>query len=569
MIEMSGAEHGVIDTVLKGLVRIRPELGDRVDPLRRAAEVQWHRGVRPLRSLMSAGVDLAEIEQAAWAAQGYHYTAQLPDLISADLLERLPPHEAVEIGAFAVGRRNNTVQIAVVDPRDRTMLNELSTRFAEFDLELVVTSAHAIEAAADTHEDSALSDELADEEALERMNQLRAMEIELISTNRIAELADVLIEQAVVSGASDIHIEPEAERCRVRFRLDGILTAVADHPMAYTQTLVNRIKIVAQLDVGDRRTPQDGRATARYGSHNVDLRVVTVPSAWGPESCVVRLLDQGRARDRLSGLGFSREVRTRIDRLLTMHGGVVLATGPTGSGKTTTLYSALLQMNTPDIKIVTVEDPVEYRLPGMLQVQVNRAADFDFPTALRAILRADPDVLLVGEIRDAETAQTAMAAALTGQVVLASLHTATAATSPIRLADLGIERYMVGAALRGVINQRLVRRLCRRCRVPYTPRRSELDHVGWPFDRPDRLWAPRADGCASCWGTGYRGRLAAAEVLAMDDVLRAALTDGAEPPELEKIAVRRGMTPIRHDALNFARQGVTSLAEVERVMGAT
>lgn len=564
---LNGNPDRVIDAALQALVSARPELAPRAEQLRMAAEVDRDRGLGPLRSLLASGVGLAEIEHAAWAAQGFDYFPELPEVVSADLLDRLPPHEAVEIGAFPIGRHGPTVLVAVVDPRDPVVLRELATRFADEAVELVITTSQALEAAAEAHEDSWSADDLADEEAIERTNQLRAVQAELVATDRIAELADVLVEQAVVGGASDIHIEPELDRCLVRFRLDGILRTVADHPASYTQILVNRIKIIAQLDVGDRRTPQDGRATAIYGTRTVDLRVVTIPSAWGPESCVVRLLDQSRARARLTTLGLSRHSVARIERLLTMQGGVVMVTGPTGSGKTTTLYSALSQLTSPEVKTVTVEDPVEYRLPGMLQVQVNRTAGFDFPSALRAILRADPDVLLVGEVRDPETARTAMTAALTGQVVLASLHTATAAASPVRLTDLGIERYMVAAALRGVVNQRLVRRLCRRCRTPFAPRRAQLDAAGWPFPRPERLWAPNPGGCDACWGTGYRGRSAVAEVLIMDDVLANALADGADPTEIDELALRRGMRPIRHDALYLARQGITSLAEVDRVMG--
>jgi type II secretory ATPase GspE/PulE/Tfp pilus assembly ATPase PilB-like protein len=252
---------------------------------------------------------------------------------------------------------------------------------------------------------------------------------------------------------------------------------------------------------------------------------------------------------------------------LSLQGGVILATGPTGSGKTTTLYSALKKLTTPGVKTITVEDPVEYRLSGMLQVQVNRAANFDFAAALRAILRADPDVLLVGEIRDPETARTAMGAALTGQVVLASLHASTAATAPLRLVDLGIEPFMASAAVRGVINQRLLRRLCRQCRTPYVPRLSNLDDAQWPFERPERLWGPRSGGCEACFGTGYKGRAVVAEVIKMNDDIRSAVVNRAEPALIEILAISSGMVPIRHDALQLARQGATSLEEVARVLG--
>ena len=396
---------------------------------------------------------------------------------------------------------------------------------------------------------------------------MQEVEQRLASEGRVAELADVLIERAIMSGASDIHIEPDDDSCEIRFRLDGILTAAGKYPIEFGQILVNRVKIMSQLDVGDRRSPQDGRASATFGGRTVDLRVVTIPSAWGGESCVIRLLDQTRVRSRLASIGFSRAVRVQFDNLCELHGGVILATGPTGSGKTTTLYSALRKLTTPLVKTITVEDPVEYRLSGMLQVQVNRAANFDFAAALRAVLRADPDVLLVGEIRDTETAKTAMGAALTGQVVMASLHASSAATAPLRLIDLGIEPFMVSAAVRGVINQRLLRRLCRQCRTPYVPRRSVLDEAQWPFERPDQLWGPRVGGCENCFDTGFKGRSVVAEVMKVTDELRSAIIARADPALIEVIAINSGMVPIRHDALQLARQGVTSLEEVARVLG--
>jgi type IV pilus assembly protein PilB len=564
----SATESRQLQAALTMLAEVRPDLEPRFDELVEAVEEAWNLGVRPMRALVELGVEITDLERAIWVTEGFEYLPQLPDLVAPELVERMAPHEGMDLGAFPVGRHEDTVVMAVLNPHNRQLVNDLQTRFKEFHLEIVVTNRQAIEDAANSHEDISLNDELADEESSERVTQLQALETELLSQGRIAELADLLIERAIVIGASDVHIEPEGDYCEVRFRLDGILSSVGRYPGGYSQTIINRIKIMGQLDVGDRRTPQDGRATAVFGGRTVDLRVVTIPSAWGTESCVIRLLDQARVRGRLGALGLSRHVGTQFDRALSLQGGVVLATGPTGSGKTTTLYSALQTMTTGAVKTITVEDPVEYRIPGMLQVQVNRAANFDFATALRSILRADPDVILVGEIRDTETAEVAMAAALTGQMVLASLHTASAVSAPIRLTDLGAERFVVAAALRGVINQRLVRRLCRRCRVPFAPRRSQLDEAGWPFARPDRLWLPHPEGCEACFHTGYRGRQVIAEVMNLNEELRSAVAERAEPAELELLAIGNGMIPIRHDALQLARQGATSLEEIHRVLGA-
>jgi type IV pilus assembly protein PilB len=564
----SAAQTRQLQAALAMLAEVRPDLEPRFDELIEAVEEAWTLGVRPMRALVELGVEITDLERAIWVTEGFEYLPQLPDLVAPELVERMAPHEGMDLGAFPVGRHDDTVVMAVLNPHNRQLVNDLQTRFKEFHLEIVVTNRQAIEDAAHSHEDISLNDELADEESSERVAQLQNLETELLSQGRIAELADLLIERAIVIGASDVHIEPDGDYCEVRFRLDGILASVGRYPGGYSQPIINRIKIMGQLDVGDRRTPQDGRATAVFGGRTVDLRVVTIPSAWGNESCVIRLLDQARVRGRLAALGLSRQVGSQLDRALTFQGGVILATGPTGSGKTTTLYSALQTMTTEAVKTITVEDPVEYRIPGMLQVQVNRAMNFDFATALRSILRADPDVILVGEIRDTETAEVAMAAALTGQMVLASLHTASAVSAPIRLTDLGAERFVVAAALRGVINQRLVRRLCRRCRVPFAPRRSQLDEAGWPFARPDRLWLPHPEGCEACFHTGYRGRQVIAEVMNMNEELRTAIAERAEPAELELLAIGNGMIPIRHDALQLARQGSTSLEEIHRVLGA-
>jgi type IV pilus assembly protein PilB len=563
------AAHGrQLRAALAMLATLRPDLEPRFPELIDRAEESWHFGIRPIRALVEMGVDITDLERAVWVAEGYEYLPELPELIAPELVERISPHEGVDLGAFPVGRHDDTVVMAVLNPHNRQLVSDLQSRFKEFHIEIVVTNRHAIETAANSHEDTSLNDDIADEEVADRVTQLLALEKDLLAQGRIAELADLLIERAIMIGASDVHIEPEGDECQVRFRLDGILSSAGRYPGGFSQTIINRIKIMGQLDVGDRRTPQDGRASAVFAGRSVDLRVVTIPSAWGTESCVIRLLDQARVKGRLGALGLSRQVSAHFDRTLSLNGGVVLATGPTGSGKTTTLYSALQTLTTGAVKTITVEDPVEYRIPGMLQVQVNRAADFDFATALRSILRADPDVILVGEIRDSETAEVAMAAALTGQMVLASLHTSSAASAPIRLSDLGAERFVVAAALRGVINQRLVRRLCRRCRVPFAPRRSQLDEAAWPFARPDRLWLAHPEGCDSCFHTGYRGRQLIAEVMNINEDLRSAIGARAEPAEIELLAIANGMIPIRHDALQLARQGATSLEEIHRVLGA-
>jgi general secretion pathway protein E len=389
---------------------------------------------------------------------------------------------------------------------------------------------------------------------------------DLASDEPVIRYVNWLIGHAASLRASDIHIEASADRVVQRLRVDGVLRDIDPPPLGLHDNIVSRIKVMAALNIAERRLPQDGRFRMVVEGREIDLRISIVPTLHG-ESVVIRLLDRARSPLDLAELGFDAELRRGLTRLLDMPSGMLLVTGPTGSGKTSTLYAALRQLNTRDRKILTVEDPVEYQLPGINQVPVRPAIGLNFATLLRSLLRQDPDILLVGEVRDLETARIAAQASLTGHLLLSTLHTNDAVSTIIRLLDIGIEDYLVSAVLRGVVAQRLVRCLCQACRRPYDPEQKLLQQLAELPVGQITLW--RAVGCAACSGTGYRGRTAIAELLTFDERLRKAVLARADLSDLLEAARAGGMVPLRSNGLSKAVAGITSLEEVLRVTRAT
>jgi general secretion pathway protein E len=376
----------------------------------------------------------------------------------------------------------------------------------------------------------------------------------------IIKLINALLTQAVREGASDVHLEIFESRALVRFRVDGSLRDVVEPRRGLHPAMVSRIKVMASLDIAEKRLPQDGRIALRIAGRAIDVRVSTNPTNSG-ERVVLRLLDKQAGRLTLDALGMGPGTRDAIDALIQSPHGIFLVTGPTGSGKTTTLYSALSRLDRKTRNILTVEDPVEYELDGVGQTQVNPRIEMTFARALRAILRQDPDVVMIGEIRDLETAQIAVQASLTGHLVLATLHTNDAPGAVTRLIDMGIEPYLLASTLNGVLAQRLVRKLCAQCKAPYEPDAAERAVFG--ASAPERLY--KAVGCGACNFSGYRGRTGIYELLTANDDLRHRIHDTAEESTLRELAVRNGMVRLREDGLRWVREGVTSLDEVLRV----
>ena len=385
----------------------------------------------------------------------------------------------------------------------------------------------------------------------------------LASEGPVVNLVNVLLTDAAKAGASDVHLEQGSEGLRVRWRLDGVLRDVSLLASAYSAAAVSRVKLIAGLDIAERRRPQDGRARARIGDRDLDLRVSTLPTLHG-ESVAIRLLQHAGTARGLDELGMPAEMRERFARVVASQSGLVLVTGPTGSGKSTTLYAALRALAQPGVKVVTVEDPVEMQLAGVTQSPVNPRAGYGFANALRSILRHDPDVVMVGEMRDAETADIAVQASLTGHLVLSTLHTTDAPGAVTRLLEMGIAPYLVSATVQGVVAQRLVRLLCDACAASYTPRADELSAMPDDARRADARFR-RAVGCPACAQTGYRGRTGVYELLVPTARVREAIAEHARSDVLRGIAREDGWRPLSTDAWSEARAGVTSIDEVLRV----
>jgi type IV pilus assembly protein PilB len=407
---------------------------------------------------------------------------------------------------------------------------------------------------------SDLADMVSDEAEVEDLSSLEAATEEA----PIVKLVNTLVTRAVNERASDIHIEPGERDLRVRFRIDGVLHEIMTTPRSVAGAVVSRLKIMADLDIAERRVPQDGRVSIRVAGRQIDLRVATLPSIYG-EKVVIRILDKDDAILELEELGFLPDSLARFETSYTKPYGAILVTGPTGSGKTTTLYSTLNILNEPHKNIITVEDPVEYRLAGVTQVQVNRKAGLQFAKVLRAILRSDPDIVLVGEVRDVETAKTAVEAALTGHLVLTTLHTNDAASSVGRLVDMGVEPYLVSSALDAVLAQRLARRLCERCKESTEASPDVVRQMGFdPAAGPMTLW--NAVGCKVCSDTGYRGRLSINEILLVTEEVQRMAVERRPSDEIKRLAIEQGMKTLRADGMDKVKLGMTTLEEVLRVV---
>lgn len=482
---------------------------------------------------------------------------------------------------LSLAQQLHVVPVAVDGDRVTIALTDTADLFALDDLRLALPHAQLDTIAAPASVIDALLTRWARTEAAEREGAaVREISAERAGTADVAQVAEEgrmgqlvgqVLDAAIALGASDVHFEPVEDQLQIRFRVDGVLHQHASFPSSLTSGVINRLKHLATIDPAERRVPQGGRFSRTTAAAKVDCRVETLPIPWGGdagglEGAVVRLFDQGRGVRTLEQIGFGDALQARIAHALTASNGAFLVTGPTGSGKTSTLYAALGLAASPQRKTLAIEDPVEIHYPSITQVQVNDKAGLTFASALRSFLRADPDVILVGEIRDDETAQLASRAALTGHLLLSTLHTNTAVGAPSRLADLGLQPYVVSQALRAILAQRLVRRLCRTCRVPYTPTAGDLAAAGWPEDlaAPDVLYTAGSD-CLDCSGFGFKGRFAVGELVIVDDDLADAILRGASARDLGRIAAAGGTVPMRTDALTHTASGLTSLDELVRV----
>ena len=486
----------------------------------------------------------------------------------AEVVRLIPETHARRFRAVALEDTPEGLLVGMADPTDIFAYDELS-RVLRRTLRLAVVKESELLSTVDrvyrrTEEISGLAQELEQEISAYTVDIGELAATENVADAPVVKLLQSMFEDAVQVNASDIHIEPDERELRIRFRLDGVLRVQTTADRRIAGALVSRLKLMAGLDISEKRLPQDGRFNIRARDKSVDVRMSTMPVQYG-ESVVMRLLNQFTGILQLDHVGMPAAMLKRFRELIHSPNGMVLVTGPTGSGKTTTLYGALSELNRPESKILTVEDPVEYRLPGINQVQVNPKIELSFARVLRSMLRQDPDIILVGEMRDQETAEIGLRAAMTGHLVLSTLHTNDAVSTALRLIDMGVAPYMVAASLRGIVSQRLVRRICESCSQPY-----ELDaamkailrnEVG---DRVDTLKFRRGAGCSHCNGTGYQGRIGIFEFLEMDDNLIRALHSG-NPLEFSQAARNQpGFQNLRRSAIVLAAQGYTTMAQVMR-----
>jgi len=479
-------------------------------------------------------------------------------LIDTDTIKLVPEKLARDKNIIPLFRISNTLTVAMGDPEDIITIDELRLKTG-FDIETVLATDSAIRSAIEQYYGVTGSME----DVLEAIDKHKLIKLpdnvsakvleDLAQEAPIVKFVNLLIMEAVKSRASDIHIEPEEDSLRIRFRIDGFLHEISSPSKNMQAAIISRIKVLSEMDIAEKRKPQDGKLQMRIENRNIDVRVASFPTVYG-ENVVLRILDKANVILELSQLGFVKEVLATFQELIKQPNGIMLVTGPTGSGKTTTLYAAIQTINSEERNIITLEDPVEYHLPRIRQSQINPKAGVTFAAGLRSILRQDPDVIMVGEIRDLETVDIAVQAALTGHLVFSTLHTNDAAGTISRLLDMGAEPFLVSSSVIGILAQRLVRAVCPKCKEPHKETEDGKEYTYY-----------RSKGCGYCKNTGFHGRLGIFELMVIDDKIRKLISTKASSEEIRKAAQEAGMRTLREDGLARARTGITTLEEVMRV----
>jgi type IV pilus assembly protein PilB len=510
-----------------------------------------------------------ELSSAVANASGYEYIGP-EDLrkIPQEVIDKVPFEKCDEYRALPFKEVDGSLYIALEDPTNITITDDLG----------FITNMHVVPHLADLddlaeaiekyhHKSFGSLDNLIDETGTLDIDVVDEVDnsddiTQVADSKPVIRLLNAILKTGIEHEASDIHFEPYEDGFRVRYRMDGVLYEMEAPPAGFAQALIARIKIVSKLNISETRLPQDGRISLTIAGRPVDLRVSTVPTKFG-ESAVLRILDKGVVSLDLHNLRMNDEEMGSFQRNIKKPNGIMLVTGPTGSGKTTTLYACLNEINKEDIKIITNEDPVEYNIDGLIQVPINAAQGLSFGSSLRASLRQDPDVILIGEIRDKETAEIAVESALTGHFVFSTLHTNDAPSTVTRLTDMGIESYMVAATLECVVAQRLVRTICPNCKVPYNPTEESIMQLGIdPSDVDSNVQFFRGEGCDACRGTRYKGRLALYEVLELNSTLREMIIGEAPTQELYEASLEAGMRPLRQVGIQKVFDGLTTIDEV-------
>lgn len=508
----------------------------------------------------------------------YIYESEYIDLsnyvIDPEVISLISEKAALRFKLIPISKNDDELIIAMANPldvyaidfvRDHTKIKKIKSLLAsEEDVLNAITNYYELGEYDDIIE--RLGEEIVFKEEEEEEDSKR---LEAISKEApIIQLVNMLIVQGVKDRASDIHIEPNEKGLLIRLRVDGMLHDIRTLPNTIKSAVISRIKILSKMDIAERRLPQDGRFQVKFGTREVDLRVSTIPTVFG-EKVVLRLLDKSKGLIKLGQLGFITDQLEEFKSIISKSYGIILLTGPTGSGKTTTLYAALNEVNSKDKNIITVEDPVEYKLARINQIQIKPKINLTFANTLRSILRQDPDIIMVGEIRDTETAQIAVQAALTGHLVFSTLHTNDAASALTRLIDMDIETFLISSSVIGVIAQRLVRVICEKCKEEYTPGKNVLKGLNIKDDSNNdgKIKLYRGTGCSSCKNTGYYGRTSIYELIVLDEEIRALIISKSSSNVIKDIAIKKGMKTLKDSGLEKVMQGVTTLEEVIRVAG--
>lgn len=504
-----------------------------------------------------------EVTRAIAKQSNIEYIADAEIAIDAYLPEVIPRELALRYNVAPYREEEGSITFLIANPTNIEVLDDLRTITGKNIVPLMATDSAIALAISEIYARSGgdLDLDFGDSEDAEEARTLELTEI--TDDSPVVKLVNFVIQKAVAEDASDIHIEPQEHDLRIRFRLDGVLQEIMRVPRSSQSAIISRIKVMADIDITETRKPQDGHCSLIINKKKIDFRVSSLPTAYG-ERVVLRILRTDSVLLELKDLGFSEKNLKLFERSFRKPYGAILVTGPTGSGKSTSLYAVVNVLNNPQKHILTAEDPVEYRLSGINQVQINNRAGLTFATALRSFLRCSPDIILVGEIRDAETAQIATEAALTGHLVLSTLHTNDAPSALTRLVEMGIEPFLVSSSIDCIVAQRLARKLCSDCAEEYTPEREALIRVGFsPDDLPSKMW--RAKGCRKCNNTGYRGRTGVHELMVITEEIGKLTVAGATGDRIRDAAVAEGMTTLRQDGLEKARAGITSIEEILRV----
>jgi len=532
--------------------------------LDKAMEESRKKGMSVGKVIVRSGMVTEEAyAQAMSEALDIPYVNLANYIIDQDVIKLIPETMVRKYKAMPIFKIRDSLTVAMADPKDIIAIDDLSRR-AKCDIESMLATESAILSAIEQYYGASSSfDDVIKDIDKENKFQFHGEGFDSTKLAEIAEeapvikLVNMIIMQAVKDKASDIHIEPEDDKLVVRFRIDGILHEMFAPPKHLEPALMSRIKVLSKMDISEKRKPQDGRFNMKVMDRDIDMRISTFPTIYG-ENIVIRILDRGSILMGLDKVGFSAETQKEFEKLIKHPHGIILVTGPTGSGKTTTLYSALSTIDSEEKNVITIEDPVEYHLGRIRQSQINSKAGLNFATGLRSILRQDPDIIMVGEIRDKETAEISVQAALTGHLVLSTLHTNDASGALSRLIDMGIEPFLISSSMIGILAQRLVRKICDKCKEEYAPSEDILEGLG--IDQKRSFF--RGKGCGACKNTGYAGRIGIFELLIVNDRIRKLIIDKSSSGEIKKAAIETGMKTLRDDGLDKILRGITTSEEV-------